>query len=769
MSSPERTKYTQEQQIKAAYALNMCTVSVSQIVDYNDSYILEQEYETILNNLNLEQMPKDDALLKILVELLNTITFFRIQDMKKAMIEQEYQHKMKNMIWSAIPNFGLIVAGGSPITMAISLASQVGIGYMNYRREKANTALEKEKIDMELQITAIEQFNALKRELFTTAWRLADEYQFPDRYRLTEKQIRQYNAILMDPDEVRKLERLESIKENFVAYPPFWYYLGHTANYIAGRVQEYEAADGRKEYYTSKAKQYFEEYEKANRFNLLREDQMTAAFALEYIDLLMLEEKPDYERINRLLELAVEKSGNANDVMQLCAIAYLRIGKTEKASQLLKILVNEDFNTTTNAKLLSRLYASDYLTTQRSALKTEYSLLASRVGRELLFPMPEKDVLNDDALQQQYMAEQKSILVREYRNAINLFTRKYIIKVNRILMPPSLTNGRGEEYFSNEPKTRTRREQDVKIALEGQEQSSYIREFSYSGFRYKYVDILNEMLSALESLTIYENHENKKGLEILLRKELMNLRDDMNKMQEKLDAGEYSVQDFIWMQNHCSLLNVAGGFFDRLKNRIMQVFGDMTTLHELDMVETELAKFCMEQDIPLESSSYKNQGDRAFEERTPAIRYSIFGEKTGVERERQKMVNALIAEAKKCASSIVHDSQSVAFFVAGEAGFNNYFKNSKLDGSDIKPDTIAILDDLTKKDFDLLLSCDGFIIVKQNKVLATRDYDRVRYVRNGKREELLLGWPEKFTSAAVNIAELNNLMERIEEIIVDNK
>ena len=54
---------------RAAYALNMCTVSVSQIIDYNDEYILEQEYDAILNNLNLENIPKDEALLNILTEL----------------------------------------------------------------------------------------------------------------------------------------------------------------------------------------------------------------------------------------------------------------------------------------------------------------------------------------------------------------------------------------------------------------------------------------------------------------------------------------------------------------------------------------------------------------------------------------------------------------------------------------------------------------------------------------------------------------------------
>ena len=39
--------------IEAAYALNMCTVSISQIIDYNDVYILEQEYDAILNNTNI--------------------------------------------------------------------------------------------------------------------------------------------------------------------------------------------------------------------------------------------------------------------------------------------------------------------------------------------------------------------------------------------------------------------------------------------------------------------------------------------------------------------------------------------------------------------------------------------------------------------------------------------------------------------------------------------------------------------------------------------
>ena len=141
----ETGKISDKEKLMAAYALNLCTVSVSQIVDYSDLVILEQEYEAILNNLNLENFPKDEALLDILKQILDTVTFFRIQEGDKKFIDREYQQKMKNAIWSAVPKIGLIVAGGNPITMAISLASQVGIGYMNYRKEKAKNQLEYEK------------------------------------------------------------------------------------------------------------------------------------------------------------------------------------------------------------------------------------------------------------------------------------------------------------------------------------------------------------------------------------------------------------------------------------------------------------------------------------------------------------------------------------------------------------------------------------------------------------------------------------------------
>jgi hypothetical protein len=224
---------------KVAYALNLCTVSVSQIIDYNDICILEQEYDAILNNLNLQNFIKDESLLKVLKQMLDTITFFKIQEGDKKFIEKEYQHKMKNAIWSAVPNLSIIFAGGNPISMAITAAARIGIGYMNYRKNKSQYILDREKQEWELQRSAIEQFNGLRRELFETAWRLSDAYDFDDKYRLTEKQITRYNAILLDPDPLRRFEKLDVISDTFRAFPPFWYFKGNTAKDIC-RSEEYK-------------------------------------------------------------------------------------------------------------------------------------------------------------------------------------------------------------------------------------------------------------------------------------------------------------------------------------------------------------------------------------------------------------------------------------------------------------------------------------------------------------------------------------------------
>lgn len=413
---------SEEEKIKAAYALNLCTVSVSQIIQYNDLKFMEHEYEAILNNLNLERFPKDEPLLKLLKQLLDVISFYRLQDGDKAMLDKEYQLRMKNAIWSAVPNFGVIVSGGNPVAMGVSLAAQVGIGYMNYRKEKAQISLDKEKEEWKLQRSAMEQLHGLQRELFDTAWRLADEYNFKDEYRLTERQIRRYNDVLTDTDSTRRYERLFCMKDNFVAYPPFWYYLGNAAN---DAYHQYQI-----ERYKEKACEHFELFMNSfERYSLLREDHLVASCALEYCDLISNNE---IEKRNALLKAAIKYSGGALDVLQLCALAYLKMEDIEGACVLFKMLVNEQYNLDVNAKILSRIYVQAIIENKMLNMISNYQDLCLRASNVSLFPLPE-ETENYEDLSLRYISALKEDLCNSYITTLENIIYKYEYKYNSFL------------------------------------------------------------------------------------------------------------------------------------------------------------------------------------------------------------------------------------------------------------------------------------------------------------------------------------------------
>ena len=650
-------KYEIQDKLKAAYALNMCTVSVSQIIDYNDEYILEQEYEAILNNLNLEQIPKDEALLDILVKLLNVITFFRIDKLKKERIEKKYQRQVKNAIWSAIPNIAVIVSG-NPVSIAQSLATQVGIGYMNYRKEKANALVAKEDAEFELRITLMEQINALRRELFTTAWRLADEYEFPDRYRLTERQIAQYNKILMDTNEIRKYERLMSVHDKFEAYLPFWYFVGHTAKYIAEDKSNGLDGESRK-VYQELAREHFDKYHSLNSFNILREDEIAASFALEYVDLLLIDESPNMDLVMELLETAVRMAGNANDILDLCAMSYLKIGKTEEAERLLRILVNENYNTPTNTKLLSRIYVSQYLNGTNPLAKLQYHTLAARVEHAWLFPMPEERsanlLLQDKELSHQYLSDQRDDLQSAYNDIIEQFIDKYIVLFNKIIPIP--VNDVSDDYFRNTESSIKRRRQDVYEALENDSRNEYRQLIRESGFRFRYIELLNNMLSALDTISLFRESEFKDDLIQMIRYNLEEASVDLKKIQNNLNIENgFSFMDYEKLQRHFSFENLTKGFFDKLKEVIDKGIMSIESLDLLDNIELDLSVFCKEQNLSENTPAQIGKIDVQDEDgENEYISVDVLGENEKDERFNERKQIEMLAAVEKAASSIVNE------------------------------------------------------------------------------------------------------------------
>ncbi|MBR3362046.1 MAG: hypothetical protein IKG39_11965 [Lachnospiraceae bacterium] len=733
MNEIVKKEYTEEEKLRAAYVLNMCTVSVSQIVDYNDEYILEQEYEAILNNLNLEQMPKDEALLNILKELLDTITFFRIYEKKKNMIEKKYQHRVKNAIWNAVPNFGLLIAGGNPISMAISLASNIGIGYMNYRRTRADLALEHENEMLELQITAIEQLNALKRELFTTSWRLADEYNFSDKYRLTERQIKQYNEILMDSDPIRRYKRLDSIKDNFFAYPAFWYFIGSAANQIS-RLDGEEFTEEFRTHYRKIASEHFDYFFRMNESSVLREDQLVSSCALEYFELL-----PNSDTFFRkeLLEKAIKWSGMRPDILQICAIGYVCLKNYSEAEKLLGILVNENYNAEINAQILSAIYAFHCFEQPSDKLLFEYSLLEKQQNAVALFPLPIRDDEGKTELQlwDTFIQRQKRTVQESYYSAIKNFFAKYAVAVNGLLMRFDVTVKYPVSFFQEDGKIK-REEEAERIFGNELRRLDYVEILKNRNYSTELVNILNEMLIGLQKLPFISMDEPV----VLLRDSLSKVTDVFESIQEHISSGEITIENYRTLFEKVEFSSISGELQENVQEQIKEHLKSINDMKGIILAESALQRFCEKNDIsllPEEIDDYEDNPQLDPYRLDPALVGKTALSLDREEQYKKKMLEKLQSDLP----GAIKNADRIGVWFLGSEEFDAYFSSliaTPKDKELLHNQAIAILDDKRfLGDTDLVFTFNSIIPIKMKMRQMPAKYKNIQW--NQEEEALDIG------------------------------
>ena len=690
----------------AAYALNLCTVSVSQIVDYSDLVILEQEYEAILNNLNLENFPKDEALLDILKQILDTVTFFRIQEGDKKFIDREYQQKMKNAIWSAVPNFGVILAGGpNPWAIATALAAQVGIGYMNYRKEKANNQLEYDKQKWQLQRSAIEQFNALRRELFTTAWRLADKYNFKDEYRLTEKQISQYNDILMDNNLFRKYERLCAIKENFEAYPPFWYYLGNAANAVAQEYFEEDKTVYNK--YKKLALESFNQYWKVNNLPLLRKDDIAASCALEHIDLFVQEGiEANKEKIIELLGVAIKNAGNSWDIIQLCTMNYLRLGNFEEAKKYLRILVTEDYNAPFNAQILSKQYVEEAIEKNDVKLNyPEYATLCRFVDYRYLYPWPNSIPTSDEEKMDffnVFLCDQKTLLQYKYANSMIKLVEKYTIILNRQTQCPadSYEKDYPYSYFLDIPNKIEKRKEDcnrIGVLVSSKRELGYV-----------YVNVFNDFVKSIKTLPLFNQIKEEFIIEKLKDVKISSFF-DFGKSEDKNDE----IEDIFDERLHFS--TIASKFIKKIALIIKDYFAINNAIDgkEINDRELELFNFCATENIPLPSLEMNKEEESSKNDKKEEISFGNIWGKVAEEYAKQQLIKEKQLEVLRLYKTEL-EKNKLRILIKGEKEFIDYIGKNKIESSE---EILAIFDDKTQKNEDLFFFYDKVLLQEGNSPL----------------------------------------------------
>ena len=757
---PAISDYESEiEKIRAAYALNVCAVSVSQIVDYNDQYILDQEYENTLNNLNLEKMPKDEAFLKILTETLNVVTFFRIFSSKKKMIEEKYQHKVKNAIWSAVPNLAFVISSGGmggAYALIGSLATEIGLGYMNYRKTKAENDLEYKSNLVELEYTAIEQLNAIRTELFVTSWRIAEKYDFPDNYRLTENQIKQFNDILMDPNILRRFSRLFSIRQNFIAYPPFWYYLGNAANLINQRDGE-NYSEEYKNYYRGIAEQSYEYYIKLNEnFSVLRSDEIVSTCALEYCDLLPVDQT---DKKAELLQIAYKWAGGRNDVVQLCAFAYLKMERFIEAESLLKKLVDEMYNEELNAQVLSSIYANYYFKTSDASIALSHTILSQQVPSTVLFPLPVNynENKSQDELWDIYMLEQKSSLSANSKKTFDDFIEGFTYRLNKLLMNFDCTMSYPDSMFLSDGEE-ARNDEAQRVFTRPLIVSDYINNIQDVNFPIVLIDTLNEMLNGLQYIPFL----NMEKCVQILEEKVGNNSDKIEQLQECINTRNITYDTYQNIFEEITFDFLTKEFSDEIKNQMDAHINSFSDMKDIINMEVIMNDFVEKNKIkPFERDSYDKRENK---KNWFMIDASVVG-KTAISVKKEKDNRQKLEELiRNKIPYLILDSNKTKVYFPGDTEFDNYFGDAvnilstRVTKENLKNQTIAIIDDTSPVSFDLIFTYNSIVPCYTHKIWSNIEYKYIKY--DEFKSQLIIGG-HLYKNSTVDMLKLARCVEDI--------
>jgi hypothetical protein len=619
---------------------------------------------------------------------------------------------------------------------------------MNYRRNKAEYAFAKEKQEWQLQRTAIEQFNGLRRELFNTAWRLADTYNFPDEYRLAEKQIKQYNQILIDQDEIRKYERLESIKDNFEAYPPFWYFIGNAANYIAEN-KDMDVSEETRNLYRKKALEYFEKYEETNKFNLLREDQIAASCYLEHIDILLTEKSYDNNKIEFLLHEAIKISGKANDILELCAIDYLKINNKSEASKLLRILVNEDYNRVINGQLLSGIYVQEHN-------RADYELLTTRVDSDYLYPMPKDDSYDASKLEEEFGSKLKDVLKVKYKMTFENLLQKYSIEWNKLTSVFDLAVEYEDDFFLDSPKANAmRRDAARQVLCDECKKQRYAERAREANYELGILDILNRLYKGLFNFTIFKNSQVIEEVENEIKNQILDKKDDINSLQKTMDNGDFALDSYNFSQT-ITLKSIVGRTF-RALNRYADSVVERATVNEISSMEADLRKFCINENLAEPEIEITNSTmDNSFGSSSEIFGAELFGHRAIVARENAKFLSDMANFIKEKLNAINLKDDSLAIYFLGDSEFSSIFYDTSFESfAGVQSHAIMVLKDKSKKCTDLIFTTNGIVHIVKGKVKNLTPYKEVEL----KNNQIILFRNFKYSTSALDMLLLFNVIK----------
>ena len=308
----------------AILQLNYCAVSLSRMVAYNNRIVLDDEYRTINTNLRLD-MIKDQEFVSFKKDLLGALNRFSINETERERLQNRHDKKARQTWRNSVSEALGGSLGINPLSIITNTAMSAARAAVDY--SDRIDALKDEHDDKlwELKKDELIILTELRKDCLQLSWDISREYKFPDKLRLTEKEADDLVAFCKERDLAKRARIMESHESDYLAYPPFWYYLGDAYQKSGRTVEALKAYD-----------RYDDLYQ---RQPIFRRDSLSGLIAMNRI---VLDGTSMGENERRKLLCRIQENlPDDGDAIVFCAAQDYILGDAGVANDLLRRCVDE--------------------------------------------------------------------------------------------------------------------------------------------------------------------------------------------------------------------------------------------------------------------------------------------------------------------------------------------------------------------------------------------------------------------------------------------
>ena len=300
--------------------------------------------------------------------------------------------------------------------------------------------------------------------------------------------------------------------------------------------------------------------------------------------------------------------------------------------------------------------------------------------------------------------------------------------------------------------------------IERERYCARVQNISYS---YEVLKILNKMFRSVCLLECIQEEHIQLELQEIIKSKIQENRYALEEINKNLSSFNTTVYKGI---QEINLRSLTGNFFKDIAIKIKESVNEKKEMNDFAIAEFNLLEFCKKENLREPEILFKHKDDMILEKDNEQIYFTpdLINENSFKQNDRIHKNKEMIKLIKDHIRNIVINTEVIEFYTQEDSRINQYFYDNALQKYRIiRYKTLAVLDDRSNADMDLLFTTEGVMPIIKGNIKSVISYKDIHWCKNDSEKELMIAG--KYINENIDMKKLYELIQKLEKYEVQDE